>query len=152
MRRERRSVVAVEAMEGTDETIRRGGRLAGPGAVVVKAVAPSHDYRFDIPTVGAATLEAMREGGATALAVPADRVLLLDRDEVLGCQLAHDLAGHAGFRVEEFVDVPAVLRHLRYRVSALAQHVPKLIGILGTWKTRRIADYRKTRCRLDRTA
>ncbi|HSB42138.1 MAG TPA: UDP-2,3-diacylglucosamine diphosphatase LpxI [Methylomirabilota bacterium] len=81
--RARGVTVALEAAEGTDETIRRGARLAGPGAVVVKAVAGSHDYRFDIPTVGAATLEAMREGGAAALAVPAGRVLLLDRDEVV---------------------------------------------------------------------
>lgn len=81
--RARGVTVALEAAEGTDETIRRGGRLAGPGAVVVKTVAASHDYRFDIPTVGAATLEAMREAGATALAVPAGRVLLVDRDEVV---------------------------------------------------------------------
>jgi DUF1009 family protein len=81
--RARGVTVAVEAAEGTDETIRRGGRLAGPGAVVVKTVAASHDYRFDVPTVGAATLEAMREGGATALAVPAGRVLLLDREQVI---------------------------------------------------------------------
>jgi UDP-2,3-diacylglucosamine hydrolase len=91
--RARGVTVALEAAEGTDEAIRRGGRLAGPGAVVVKAVAPSHDYRFDIPTVGAATLEAMREGGATALAVPAGRVLLLDRDVVVR------LADEAGIAV-----------------------------------------------------
>jgi len=78
--RARGVTVAVEAAEGTDETIRRGGRLAGPGAVVVKTVAAAHDYRFDVPTVGPATLEAMREGGATALAVPAGRVLLVDRE------------------------------------------------------------------------
>jgi DUF1009 family protein len=81
--RARGVTVALEAAEGTDETIRRGAGLAGPGAVVVKAVAPGHDYRFDIPTVGAATLEAMREGGAAALAVPAGRVLLLERAEVV---------------------------------------------------------------------
>jgi len=81
--RARGVTVAVEAAEGTDETIRRGGRLAGPGSVVVKTVADSHDYRFDIPTIGAATIEAMREGGSTALAVPAGRVLLLDRDQVV---------------------------------------------------------------------
>jgi DUF1009 family protein len=81
--RARGVTVAVEAAEGTDETIRRGGQLAGAGAVVVKTVAARHDYRFDIPTVGAATLEAMRESGATALAVPAGRVLLLDRDQVI---------------------------------------------------------------------
>lgn len=91
--RARGVTVAVEAAEGTDETIRRGGRLAGPGGVVVKAVAAGHDYRFDIPTVGAATLEAMREGGATALAVPAGCVLLLDRDEVIR------LADEAGIAV-----------------------------------------------------
>jgi UDP-2,3-diacylglucosamine hydrolase len=96
--RARGVTVALEAAEGTDETIRRGGRLAGPGAVVVKAVAASHDYRFDIPTVGAATLEAMREGGATALAVPAGRVLLLDRDEVV--RLA-DQAGIAVVSVDD---------------------------------------------------
>jgi hypothetical protein len=97
--RARGVTVALEAAEGTDETIRRGGRLAGPGAVVVKAVATSHDYRFDIPTVGAATLEAMREGGATALAVPAGRVLLLDRDEVVR------LADQAGIAVVSVDDV-----------------------------------------------
>jgi len=81
--RARGVTVAVEAAEGTDETIRRGGRLAGPGAVVVKTVADAHDYRFDIPTIGAATLEAMRDGGAVALAVPAGQVLLLDRERVI---------------------------------------------------------------------
>jgi hypothetical protein len=85
--------VAVEAAEGTDETIRRGTRLAGPGAVVVKAVAPSHDYRFDVPTVGPATLEAMAVGGATALAVDSGKLLLLDREAVLG------LAEEAGIAV-----------------------------------------------------
>jgi DUF1009 family protein len=90
--RARGVTVALEGAEGTDETIRRGARLAGRGAVVVKAVAPGHDYRFDIPTVGAATLEAMREGGVTALAVPAGRVLLLDRDEVVRLADRADIA------------------------------------------------------------
>jgi hypothetical protein len=76
------TVVAVEAMEGTDETIRRGLALAGPGAVVVKATGPAHDYRFDVPTVGAATLRLCVEGRAAALAVEAGRVLLLDRPAV----------------------------------------------------------------------
>jgi DUF1009 family protein len=65
----------------------------------VKAVAPGHDYRFDIPTVGAATLEAMREGEAAVLAVPADRVLLLDREEVVR------LADRAGIAVVSVDDV-----------------------------------------------
>ena len=75
--------VAVEAIEGTDETIRRGTALAGPGAVVIKAVAPSQDYRFDIPTVGLATLEAMIGGGATALGIAGGRLLVMDREEVI---------------------------------------------------------------------
>jgi DUF1009 family protein len=76
------SVAAVEAMEGTDEAIRRGLRLAGPGAVVAKATAPRHDYRFDVPAVGAATLALCAEGRAAAVAVEAGRVLLLDRDAI----------------------------------------------------------------------
>ncbi len=81
--RSRGVTLAVEAAEGTDETIRRGTRLAGPGAVVIKAVAPSHDYRFDIPTIGPTTIEAMAAGGATALAVDSGKVLLVDGDEVV---------------------------------------------------------------------
>jgi hypothetical protein len=90
--RSRGVTVAVEAAEGTDETIRRGARLAGPGVVVVKAVAPSHDYRFDVPTIGAATLEAMVAGGATALAVERGKLLLVDRDEVIRMADAADIA------------------------------------------------------------
>ena len=78
--RARGVTVAVEAAEGTDETIRRGVRLAGPGAVVVKAVADDHDFRFDIPTIGPATLDAMAAGGATALAVARGRTLVVDRE------------------------------------------------------------------------
>ena len=72
--------VAVEAAEGTDATIRRGVRLAGRGAVVVKAAGASPDYRFDIPTVGPATLAAMAEGGATALGIEGGKLLLVDRE------------------------------------------------------------------------
>jgi hypothetical protein len=75
--------VAVEALEGTDAAIRRGTALSGPGAVVVKGVAAAQDYRFDVPAVGLATLHAMTEGGASALAVESGRVLLLERDEVI---------------------------------------------------------------------
>ena len=78
--RSRGVTLAVEAAEGTDETIRRGAKLAGRGAVVIKAVANAHDFRFDIPTVGATTLEAMAECGATALAVDGGKMLLVDRE------------------------------------------------------------------------
>ena len=59
-----RAAVALEAMEGTDEVIRRAGRIAGPGATVVKVAKPRQDMRFDVPVVGPGTLEAMREAGA----------------------------------------------------------------------------------------
>jgi UDP-2,3-diacylglucosamine hydrolase len=77
------AVTAVEATEGTTETIRRGLAQAGPGAVVVKAAAREHDYRFDTPGVGPETIEAAAAGGASVLAVEAERVLVLDRDECL---------------------------------------------------------------------
>ena len=76
-------VAAVEGIDGTSETIRRGCGLAGPGAVVVKAVPPRHDYRFDVPAVGSETVSALAQGRAGALAVEAGKVLLLDRDAVV---------------------------------------------------------------------
>jgi UDP-2,3-diacylglucosamine hydrolase len=90
--RSRGVTLAVEAVEGTDETIRRGVRLAGPGAVVVKAVAAGHDFRFDIPTVGPATIAAMADGGATALAVDGGKVLLVDREEAVRAANAAGIA------------------------------------------------------------
>jgi DUF1009 family protein len=77
------AVVAVEAMEGTDEVIARAGRLAGPGTRVVKVAKPNQDMRFDVPVVGIATIDAMRAAGATALSVDAGRALLLDGDEAI---------------------------------------------------------------------
>jgi hypothetical protein len=77
------AVVAVEAVEGTTETIRRGGAVGGPGTIVVKAVARDHDYRFDAPAVGPDTLRAAAEAGAAVVALEADRVLLFDRAETL---------------------------------------------------------------------
>lgn len=76
------AVVAVEAMEGTDEVIVRAGRLAGAGVRVVKVAKPGQDMRFDVPVVGVATIEAMREAGATALSIDAGRTLVLDGDAV----------------------------------------------------------------------
>jgi DUF1009 family protein len=76
------TVVAVEALEGTDEAIRRGLTLAGPGAVVVKGTRPGHDYRFDVPVVGLTTIERCAEGRAAAVAMEAGRVALLDREAI----------------------------------------------------------------------
>jgi len=78
-----RAAVAVEAMEGTDEVIRRAGRIAGPGVTVVKVAKPKQDMRFDVPVVGAGTLASMREARARVLAVEAGRTLILDRAEFL---------------------------------------------------------------------
>ena len=77
-----RAVVAVEAMEGTDEVIRRAGHLAGPGVRIVKVAKPNQDMRFDVPVIGMATIEAMREAGASAISVAARRTLVLDGDRV----------------------------------------------------------------------
>ena len=74
------AVVAVEAMEGTDETIARAGDLAGPGVTIVKVAKPNQDMRFDVPIVGLATIQAMRHAGATALSVDAGKTLIFDRE------------------------------------------------------------------------
>jgi hypothetical protein len=78
-----KAVVAVEAMEGTDEVIGRAGHLAGPGARIIKVAKPNQDMRFDVPVVGLATIQAMRTAGATALSVDASRTLVLDGEHVL---------------------------------------------------------------------
>lgn len=71
-------VLALEAVEGTDETIRRGGRLGGKGGVVVKLCKPGQDERFDLPAVGPRTMEVMAEARLSALAVEAGKTLILD--------------------------------------------------------------------------
>jgi UDP-2,3-diacylglucosamine hydrolase len=76
------AVVAVEAMEGTDEVIGRAGYLAGPGVRIVKVAKPKQDMRFDVPVIGLATIQAMRVAGASALSVDAGKTLVLDGDAV----------------------------------------------------------------------
>jgi DUF1009 family protein len=92
-----RACVAVEAMEGTDETIARAARLTGgKPLVVVKVSKPGQDMRFDVPVVGLPTIEQMRGAGATALAVDAGRTLLFDRTKLI------ELADAAGIAIEAF--------------------------------------------------
>ncbi|NJD68353.1 MAG: LpxI family protein [candidate division NC10 bacterium] len=79
----RRTVLAVEAIEGTDAAIRRGGKLGNGGVVVVKVGRPDQDMRFDLPVVGPETMIALEEAGATALALDADHTLMLERDKVV---------------------------------------------------------------------
>ena len=79
-----RAVVAVEAMEGTDEVIERAARLAGAGIRVVKVAKPNQDMRFDVPVIGMRTIDALRAAGAAVLSIDAGRTLVLDGAEVYG--------------------------------------------------------------------
>ena len=79
------TILAVEGFEGTDACLRRGGELSGgKGAVAVKVAKEKHDLRFDIPCVGAGTLETCHEAGIAALAFEADKTLLLERETLEG--------------------------------------------------------------------
>lgn len=76
-------VLAVEALEGTNKAILRGGKLGGKGAVVVKVALSNHDMRFDIPVVGITTVAKFRQAGISALAYQAGRLIMLDKREVI---------------------------------------------------------------------
>jgi DUF1009 family protein len=79
-----RAPIALEAIEGTDECIRRAGRLCGSGGlVVVKVAKPQQDLRFDMPTIGVGTLQSLRAAGATVLAIEAGRTILVERPELI---------------------------------------------------------------------
>ena len=75
--------MAVEAIEGTDEAIKRGGKLAGKGAVIVKVSKPNQDMRFDVPVVGSDTLKAMHEVSARVLAIEAKKSIILGKDKMI---------------------------------------------------------------------
>ena len=94
--------VAVEAMEGTDETIARAARFAnGRPLVVVKVSKPRQDMRFDVPVVGLPTVESMKLAGATALAIDANRTLLFDREKLIA------MANDAGIAIAAFPSMQA---------------------------------------------
>jgi len=96
-----RACVAIEAMEGTDETIERAARIvAGQRLVVVKVSKPAQDMRFDVPVVGLRTIEVMHRANATALALDAGKTLLFDRDALIAA------ADEASITIEAFA--PAV--------------------------------------------
>ncbi len=78
-----RVVLAVEAIEGTDAAIRRGGALVKEGVVVVKVSKPQQDLRFDVPAVGVETIQVLKEAGGEVLAVDAGKTILLEKDELL---------------------------------------------------------------------
>jgi len=87
-----KAVMALEAIEGTDACIRRGGELARGGAVVAKVAKPQQDNRFDVPTIGLQTLQSMVDVQASAIAIEADKTLLVDRDKVIALAEAHNIA------------------------------------------------------------
>jgi DUF1009 family protein len=79
-----RAVLAVEAIEGTDQAILRAGTLCPRGGIVVVKVAkPQQDMRFDVPTIGCATIESMKKAGARVLAVEADKTIIIDQDQTV---------------------------------------------------------------------
>jgi len=77
------AIVAVEGMEGTDRAIRRGGGLAGPGFVVVKAGRTSQDMRIDVPAVGLATVKTLLQAGGVALGIEARKVVFFQKKEAI---------------------------------------------------------------------
>ena len=77
------SVLAVEAIDGTDATIKRGAALGKGNASVVKICEPDQDLRFDMPAVGRQTIETMITAGATALAIEAGKTVVFNRDEMI---------------------------------------------------------------------
>jgi len=78
-----RVIVAVEAVEGTDSAILRGGGLVKAGCVVVKVSKPQQDLRFDVPAIGVETIKAMLQAGARVLAVEAEKTILLEKEAML---------------------------------------------------------------------
>ncbi len=86
------SVLAVEAIDGTDATIRRGGQLGQGTAVVVKVCKPNQDDRFDIPAAGLQTIQTMKEAGAGVLVIETGRTVVFDREEMIALADASNIA------------------------------------------------------------
>jgi hypothetical protein len=88
------AVIAVEAIEGTDRTIRRAGELCRRGGfTVVKVAKPQQDMRFDVPTIGAQTIKTLQEAGGRVLAIESNKTIILDQKDVI------DLADRLGIAV-----------------------------------------------------
>ncbi|PID72324.1 MAG: hypothetical protein CSB34_02795 [Desulfobulbus propionicus] len=96
-----RTVLAVEAIEGTDAAIRRGGKLSGSGAVVVKRKKPNQDFRFDLPATGEQTIQTLAEVKGAVLAVEAGQSLMFDREAMIR---AADKAGIVVVGLSEGLD------------------------------------------------
>ena len=85
-----RALMAVEAIEGTDACILRGGTL-GKGVIVAKTAKPAQDNRFDMPSIGTKTMESMIAAGATGLVIEAGRTLLVEKEKTLALADAHNI-------------------------------------------------------------
>ena len=92
------TVMAVEGFDGTDDTLRRGGKLAGEGGVAIKVTSPGQDMRFDVPVIGPQTVRAAAEGKVSVLVVESSRTLILQMDEVKKLAARHKVTvwGQAG--------------------------------------------------------
>ena len=77
------TIVAVEALEGTNDAIKRGGTLAGEGAVMIKVSKPNQDMRFDVPVIGVETIRVAAESAVRVIVIEAGKTLLLERDAVV---------------------------------------------------------------------
>jgi DUF1009 family protein len=77
------AVLSIEAIEGTDEAIRRGGKLGNGDVIVVKVSKPQQDMRFDVPVVGLKTMDALRDARAKVLALETGKTILLEKDEMI---------------------------------------------------------------------
>jgi DUF1009 family protein len=78
-----KAIVAIEAMEGTDRAILRGGAIARSGAVVIKTSKPKQDSRFDVPVIGPKTIQTMARVKAACLAIEANKTLIIDREKTV---------------------------------------------------------------------
>jgi len=85
-------VAAVEAVEGTDEAVRRGGALTKKGAVVIKLSRPNQDLRFDVPTIGPLTVETLKDAGISTLAVEAGKTIMIDKPDLVAAADANRIA------------------------------------------------------------
>ena len=86
------SILAVEAIDGTDATIERGGRLGKGEAVLVKVCKPNQDFRFDVPSVGVETIKTMSRYQIRALAIEAERTVVFDRSDMIRLANENDIA------------------------------------------------------------
>lgn len=87
-----RTVIAIESVEGTDETIRRAGLYSGKGFVVAKSARAQQEMRFDVPLVGLETVQALAAAGGTALSLESGRTFLIDREEIVKLADSKNLA------------------------------------------------------------